>query len=49
MHRSAQELLADSTIIKDAVEHGKVSIIEAYYELDSGKVVRLDNRTVSAR
>ena len=41
VHRSAQELLADSAIIKNAVEHGAVTIIEAYYDLDTGKVVRL--------
>jgi carbonic anhydrase len=41
VHRSAQELLVDSPIIREAVENGKVSLIEAYYELDTGKVVRL--------
>jgi len=42
VHRSAQQLLASSEIIKSAVSRGEVSIIEAYYELDTGKVVRLD-------
>ena len=29
VHRSAQELLVDSPIIREAVENGKVSLIEA--------------------
>ena len=45
VHRSAQQLLASSAIIKSAVARGDVSIIEAYYELDTGKVVRLDTAT----
>jgi carbonic anhydrase len=49
VHRSAQQLLASSEIIKSAVSRGEVTIVEAYYELDSGKVVRLDTGRVSAR
>jgi carbonic anhydrase len=49
VHRSAQQLLASSDIIKSAVSRGEVSIIEAYYDLDTGKVARLDGGRVSAR
>jgi carbonic anhydrase len=41
VHRSAMAILADSAILKHAAEEGKLSIIEAYYELDTGRVVRL--------
>jgi carbonic anhydrase len=41
VHRSAQQLVATSAIIKAAVAKGTVTVIEAYYELDTGKVVRL--------
>lgn len=41
VHRAAMSLLAESEILKHAAEEGKLSIIEAYYELDSGRVVRL--------
>lgn len=41
VHRSAQELVATSPVIKAALAKGTVSIIEAYYELDTGRVVRL--------
>jgi carbonic anhydrase len=41
VHRSAQSILAESEILKHAAHEGKLSIIEAYYELESGRVVRL--------
>ena len=41
VHRSAMSLLAESAILKHAADEGKLTIIEAYYELDSGRVVRL--------
>ena len=34
----ADELCAKSTIIKDAVDAGKVKLVSTYYNLDSGKV-----------
>lgn len=34
----AQDLVANSAIIKDAVDSGKVKIVPTYYNLDSGKV-----------
>jgi carbonic anhydrase len=42
VHQSAKDVLANSQIIRDAVKNGKLSVIEAEYELDSGKVVRLN-------
>jgi carbonic anhydrase len=41
IHRVAEELLAKSTLMKEAVEKGKVTIIEAYYSLDTGEVAKL--------
>ena len=41
VHRTARALLAHSTILKHAHDEGKLSIIEAYYSLDSGAVTRL--------
>jgi carbonic anhydrase len=41
VHRSAESLLANSEILKHAKDEGKLSIIEAYYELDTGRVIRL--------
>lgn len=35
---TAEELKTRSTIIREAVESGKVKIVPAYYNLDSGKV-----------
>lgn len=42
VHQSAKDVLANSQIIRDAVKAGKLSVIEAEYELDSGQVVRLN-------
>jgi carbonic anhydrase len=41
VHRSAEQLVARSPVLKHEVETGKVKVIEAYYELDTGKVIRL--------
>lgn len=41
VHRSARQLVANSEVIRNAVANGTVTIIEAYYELDTGKVIRL--------
>jgi carbonic anhydrase len=41
VHETANALLAHSEILKHAHDEGKLSIIEAYYSLDSGKVTRL--------
>lgn len=37
----AHELLAKSELLKKAVDEGKLTIIEAYYSLDSGEVTKL--------
>jgi carbonic anhydrase len=42
VHQSAKDLLANSEIVRDAVKSGKLTLIEAEYELDSGAVVRLN-------
>jgi carbonic anhydrase len=42
VHQSASDLLANSEIIRDAVKSGKLTVIEAEYELDGGQVVRLN-------
>jgi len=41
VHSVAQELLAKSVILKKAVDEGKLTIIEAYYSLDTGGVTKL--------
>jgi carbonic anhydrase len=41
VHQSATDLLSNSEIIRDAVKSGKLTVIEAEYELESGQVVRL--------
>src|SRR5208282_39307 len=42
VHQSATDLIANSEIIRDAVKSGKLTVIEAEYELESGQVVRLN-------
>lgn len=42
VHRTAMDLEANSEIIRDAVKSGKLTVIEAEYELDAGRVVRLN-------
>jgi carbonic anhydrase len=41
VHRTAHDLLTHSIVLKHAHDEGKLSIIEAYYSLDSGTVTRL--------
>jgi carbonic anhydrase len=41
IHRVAQEVLAKSGILKKAADEGKLTVIEAYYSLDTGKVTKL--------
>jgi carbonic anhydrase len=40
-HRVAQDLLAKSSLLKGAFDEHKLTIIEAYYSLDTGQVVKL--------
>jgi carbonic anhydrase len=48
VHQSASDLVANSSIIREAVKGGQLKIVEAEYELESGKVVRL-NEAASAQ
>lgn len=41
VHKTAQDLLAHSSVLKHAHDEGKLTIVEAYYSLDSGSVIRL--------
>jgi carbonic anhydrase len=41
VHRVARELLTNSEILKKATEEGKLTIIEAYYSLETGDVTKL--------
>jgi carbonic anhydrase len=41
VHRTAEALLEQSTILKQAAEKGTLAIVEAYYQLGSGVVTRL--------
>ena len=41
VHSVAQELLAKSVILKKEADEGKLTIVEAYYSLDSGEVTKL--------
>jgi carbonic anhydrase len=42
VHQSTRDLFANSEIIRSAVKSGKLSMIEAEYELNTGRVVRLN-------
>jgi carbonic anhydrase len=43
VHQSARDVVANSEIIRNAVKSGKLTVIEAEYLFDTGKVVRLDS------
>jgi carbonic anhydrase len=42
VHESAMNVLAQSEVLRHAKEEGKLTIIEAEYQLDTGRVIRLD-------
>jgi carbonic anhydrase len=42
VHQSAKDVVANSEIIRDAVKSGKLSVIEAEYQFDTGEVIRLN-------
>jgi carbonic anhydrase len=42
VHQSAKDVLANSEIIRNAVKAGKLTVIEAEYQFDSGEVQRLN-------
>ncbi|MBK6942303.1 MAG: hypothetical protein IPH13_19170 [Planctomycetes bacterium] len=41
VHRSAGDLIVNSPIVHEAIEHGSITLIRAVYRLESGEVVRL--------
>jgi carbonic anhydrase len=41
VRRVAQEVVASSPLLRKAIEEGKLTIIQAYYSLDTGEVTRL--------
>ena len=41
VHQSAKDLLAHSEVLRHMVDEGKISVVEAIYHLDTGKVERL--------
>jgi carbonic anhydrase len=41
VHTVAQELLSRSKLLKTAVDEGKLTIVEAYYSLETGEVSKL--------
>ncbi len=41
VHRVSQEILARSELLREAAEEHKLTVIEAYYSLDTGEVTRL--------
>jgi carbonic anhydrase len=41
VRRVAQEILEKSEMLKKTFDEGKLSIIEAYYSLDTGEVTKL--------
>ena len=42
VHQSTKDLLANSEVIREAVKAGKLTVVEAEYQLDSGAVTRLN-------
>jgi carbonic anhydrase len=42
VHVSATDVLAHSEVLRHAKEQGKLAVVEAEYQLDTGEVVRLD-------
>ena len=45
VHESAMDVLAHSDVLRTAKEQGRLTVIEAEYQLDTGAVVRLDKGT----
>ena len=43
VRQSAKDVLANSEILREAVKGGKLTVIEAEYQFDSGAVVRLNS------
>ncbi|MBL8766572.1 MAG: carbonic anhydrase [Planctomycetes bacterium] len=47
VHQSAGDLIVNSPIVHEAVEHGTLTLIRAVYRLESGEVVRLAEPSAS--
>jgi carbonic anhydrase len=43
VHQSAKDVLASSQVLRHLVEDGKLTVFEAEYQLDTGKVVQLNS------
>jgi len=43
VHQSAKDVLGSSEILREAVKAGKLTVIEAEYQLDGGAVIRLNS------
>lgn len=41
VHHVAQEVVSQSASLKRVLDEGKLTIIEAYYSLDTGEVTKL--------
>jgi carbonic anhydrase len=48
VHQSARDVLAHSEVLRHAKDGGKLTVYEVEYQLDTGKVVRLDKAAASA-
>ena len=44
VHQSAEDVLANSEIVRNAVKAHKLTVIEAEYQFDTGRVVRLTSQ-----
>ena len=44
IHQSAEDVFANSEIVRNAVKAHELTLMEAEYEFDTGKVVRLNPR-----
>jgi carbonic anhydrase len=49
VHESAKDVLAHSEVLRHAKEEGKLTVYEAEYQLDTGKVIRLDKLDKTAQ
>jgi carbonic anhydrase len=49
VHQSARDMLAHSEVLRHAKDEGKLTLYEAEYQLDTGKVVRLDKAATSVK
>jgi carbonic anhydrase len=48
IHQSAKDVLGNSAVLRQALKEGKLSVIEAMYNLETGQVIRLGKLSVLA-